>query len=314
MALFEGKTPAERNKTIAAVVLGALALLFLGRMLFGSSGAKTAPTNVNRRQTATRNPNAAAPGAAQAEEAERIDTPPARIVFERTSYDGGEPGRNIFAYFVRPEGTPKPPTEPTPPPATPTPTPPIILSGLSPQSVYAQTGEFALQVSGDKFTPETRVYVEGQEVPTEFRGAQTLGAKVPAQLIQSAGARVIIVRTPDNQLYSNTATLNIMPAPVPNFTFVGYIGRQRYNNEGALLKDPKGELHNVQIDDTVGGRFRITSISARAVELVDKDLKIKHTLPYVEGRAASSGPFQRNQPPPPPPPRDEEPEVEDEEP
>ncbi|HEX5706204.1 MAG TPA: hypothetical protein VFX96_02840 [Pyrinomonadaceae bacterium] len=306
MALFEGKTPAERNKTIAAVVLGALALLFLGRMLFGGSGAKTATTNTNR-QTASRNANTSAAVAARQAEAERIEIAPQRVVYERTSYDGGEPGRNIFAYHVRPVGTPKPSVEvPTPEP-TPTPPPPLLLSGLAPQSVYAQTAEFDLQVAGDKFTPTARVYVEGQEIATEFRGPQTLAAKVPAQLIQSPGVRQVEVRTPDGLLYSNTATLNIMPAPVPNYTFIGYIGRQRYNNEGALLKDQRGELHNVQINDTVGGRFRITGISARAVDLVDKELNIKHSLPYVEKGTTSSGSI-RNIPQPPPP----QPEVEEE--
>ncbi len=313
MALFEGKTPAERNKAIAAVALGVLAMLFLGRMLFGSSGTTSTQTNANRRQTASR--GAGANGAAAQQAEERIEVAPQPVVYERTSYDGGEPGRNIFAYYVRPVGQPKPPTEVATPELTPTPPPPLMLSSLAPQSVYAQTGEFDLQVAGDKFTPETRVYVEGQEVPTEFRGAQSLAAKVPAQLIQTPGVRQIEVRTPDNQLYSNTASLNIMPAPTPNFTFIGYIGRQRYNNEAALLKDQRGELLNVQINDTVGGRFRVSSISARAVELVDKDLKIKHTLPYVEGRSTgASGPGIRSLPQPPPPPSDEENEGGEEEP
>lgn len=310
MALFQGKTPAERNKTIAAAVLGVLALLFLGRMLFGGSGAKTT-TNANRaRQTAARNANAT--GAAQQPEAERIEVAPQPVVYERTAFDGGEPGRNIFAYFVRPAAAPKPPVEVTIPEPTPTPPPPLLLSGLAPQSVYAQTAEFDLQVAGDKFTAAARVYVEGQELATEFRGPQSLGAKVPAQLIQTPGVRRIEVRTPDGQLYSNPATLNVMPAPVPNFTFIGYIGRPRANNEGALLKDQRGDLLSVQLRDKVGGRFVVTSISARSVELVDEQLKIKHTLPYVEGRT-TGGPM-RNQPQPQPPPQPIEEEEPDEEP
>ncbi|HYN84456.1 MAG TPA: hypothetical protein VER32_04340 [Pyrinomonadaceae bacterium] len=311
MALFEGKTPAERNKTIAAAVLGVLALLFLGRMLFGGSGAKTTTTNSNRaRQTAGR--GATAPGAAQQPEAERIEVAPQPVVYERTSFDGGEPGRNIFAYYVRPVGAPKPTVEVVTPEQTPTPPPPLTLSGLAPQSVYAQTAEFDLQVAGDKFTPAARVYVEGQELATEFRNPQNLGAKVPAQLIQTPGVRRIEVRTPDGQLYSNPATLNVMPAPVPNFTFIGYIGRPRANNEGALLKDQRGDLLSVQLRDKVGGRFVVTSISARSVELMDEQLKIKHTLPYVEGRSAG-GPM-RNTPMPQPPPQPVEEEEGDEEP
>ena len=58
--------------------------------------------------------------------------------------------------------------------------------------------------------------------------------------------------------------------------------------------------------DIVEGRFRVAEVSERAVDLVDKDLNIRHTLPYVEAR--TTGPTGRVpgsiQPPPPPKPDD----------
>jgi hypothetical protein len=177
----------------------------------------------------------------------------------------------------------------------------VLLASLSPPNVYAQTGEFALKLSGDKFTPAVRVYVDGQEVPTQFGGMQQLTATVPSSLITAPGNRQIAVRTPDGALYSNQATLNVMQPPVPSYTYIGFISRPR-SSETAVLKDPKNELLSVQKNDVVGGRFQVMGITARSVELQDKDLKIKHTLPYVAG--AAGGPVPRGGAIPPPPPPD----------
>jgi hypothetical protein len=194
-----------------------------------------------------------------------------------------------------------PAISPTPPP-TPTPPPPILLAALAPPNVYAQTGAFALKVSGDKFTASVRVYVDNQEVPTRYDGAQQLTATVPASFISAPGNRQIAVRTPDGALYSNQASLNVMQPPVPTYTYIGFISRPR-SNETAVLKDQKNDLLSVQKNDVVGGRFQVMGITARSVELQDKDLKIKHTLPYVAGGA--SGPIPRGAVPPPPPPADD---------
>jgi hypothetical protein len=184
----------------------------------------------------------------------------------------------------------------------------------------ARTGDFALQLSGDKFTPETRVYVDGQELPTTFASAQQLSTTVPAALITAPGARTIVVRTPDNTLYSNQTTLNVAAPPTPQYTFIGILGGSRYNDK-AILKpqgnDPKNELITVQRGDTVGGRFKVTSISTRAVELTDAQLQIKHTLPYVEGRTTGgvpSGPSSRFSPPPKPATADDSDNPDDDEP
>ncbi len=310
MALFEGKTPAERNKLIVALVFGAIALLLVGRMLFGSSSSSTTTnTNANRRSRA----RATTADPAVVPDASLV--PPAPIRYERINVSAPEAGRNIFAFYVPPKPQPKPSGEIALPTPTPIPPPPLALNSLEPSNVFARTGDFSLKVSGDKFTPAARVYVDGQEVQTRFDGAMQLTATVSASFLSSAGARQIVVRTPDGLLYSNTASLNVMPPPTPNYTFVGIIGTKRAGvSDIAVIKDPKGELTSVQRGDLVGGRYRVTNISDRAVEFTDQELKIKHSVPFTDnkgGSAASTGNSPRYVPPQPPPKADDE---EDEEP
>ncbi|MEA3013009.1 MAG: hypothetical protein QOD42_1554 [Sphingomonadales bacterium] len=312
MALFEGKTPAERNKMIAAIALPLLALIFVYQMLSGPSTPSPATTkaNSNRRpprtasqQAAAANANAA-PGAG--EDSFGNLTP---VVYSPAAFGGPEAGRNIFAFYVKP--APPPGVVPTPPPPTPTPPPPIVLATVTPQSVFARTAGFTLQITGDKFGPAARVYLDGQEVPTQYKSMQQLSATVPASVISAAGQRSIIVRTPDGQFYSNPATLNVMQPPAPTYTFVGFLKRQRSNANTAVLKDAKGELYSVRQGDLVEGRFRVMDISDRGVEVVDKDLSIKHTMPFVDARGLSGSAPGRApgsiQPPPPDPEGDDEP-------
>jgi hypothetical protein len=304
MALFEGKTPAERNKMIAAIALPLIALIFVVRMLFGSSGPDKPTTNTNvnarRQQTNRQNQQQQNQAATTATPEEFVPTP---IIFTSASYDGADAGRNIFAFYVKPTPTPGDVATPTP---TPTPPPPIVLASVAPQSVFAKTAGFSLQVTGDKFGPADRVYIDGQELPTQYRSIQQLTAQVPASSIASPGQRQIVVRTPDNKLYSNPTTLNVMQPPAPTYTYVGLLKRQRSNT--AVLKDSRGELYSVHEGDIVEGRFRVTEISERGVDVVDKDLNIKHTLPYVSASGGNtSGRVPGSIQPPPPAAEDDEP-------
>lgn len=304
MALLEGKTPSERKKTIAAIGLGAVALILLAYMFMGSSskpktpGVKASPTPGNRQTVTSLN---------QLRKQQEAEFVPAVLDPNITLPAVPEAGRNIFAFYVPPP--PKATPEPTPIP-TPTPVPPnLSINSISPVNVYAHTGDFTLDVTGDKFTPETRIFVGGAELPTRFVSPQQLSTKVPAQLISFEGGRDIQVRSRDGQLFSSSATLNVMPAPVPNYIYVGVLNRPG-SNDTAIMKEKNGkELLNIQRGDVVGGRFRVTSISVREVTLTDTSLNIKHKIPLVsEGNNSSAGGQPRYQPPPPPVQADDDPE------
>jgi len=303
MKLFEGKTPQERNKLIIAMVLGVLALASLSYMLFGSTGSSSKPRtqNANSNTTTARNqtgdllnqPTPSASTPAQIRDKVESLSPATPVVFRPSSYSAPDPGRNIFAFYVPPPPVVKPTVIPTP---TPVPPPPQILASLSPMNVFARTGDFTLEVSGDKFTPQSAILVDNNPVPTKFISAQQLSATVPGGFIANDGARQIKVSTPDGALYSNTMPLMVTPPPLPNFLYIGIIGKIRYNDT-AVLKDkgnPK-ELLNVQRGDVIGGRFRVTSISEREIVLTDTSLRIKHTLPFVEEKSGGqSGPTRNN--------------------
>lgn len=289
MALFEGKTPAERNKMIAAIVLPVIALIFIIYMFSGPSGTQTAapppkPKPTPKPQTLTA--------------ANQVPDDLAPIVCCDEYGSGDDAGRNIFAFYVRP--TPTPPGELPTPTATPVPPPPIPLSSIAPQSVFARTGNFTLQLSGDKFGPADRVYIAGMEVQTQYKSMQQLTATVPASAIASPGQRAVAVRTPDGKLYSNELSLNVMQPPAPTYTYVGLLKRKQSNT--AVLKDPKGELYSIREGDIIEGRFRVARISESGVDVVDKDLNIKHTLPFV---ATPGSPGQRGAPGSIQPPSDE---------
>lgn len=317
MGLFEGKTPAERNKTIIALVLPLVALVLLLRMFFGgdSRPARTTNTNnSNRRATAANGRQTAA--TAEGEDPSLAMPNPLPAVVG-VSYNAPEAARNIFAFppvVVRPVVTPVPTEAPTP---TPTPPPPLAVNSVSPANVYARAPDVTLEVSGDKFTPQTRVFLEGQELQTTFKSAQQLSAQVPRALIGAQGARTVTARTPDGSLYSNTATLNVMAAPTPQFTFVGFWGDQRYARVRAVLKaitsNPSDSSPNNLVtvsrgEMLPGGRFKVVAISEKEIKFEDVQLKIEHTVPFTETRGANtpSGPTGRTLPRPPQPAGDDD--------
>jgi hemin uptake protein HemP len=157
----------------------------------------------------------------------------------------------------------------------------MAISSLSPSTVYARTADFSLEITGDKFTPAIRVTVDGRELPTRFISSQQLFTTVPAAFISIPGARQVMARTNDGKLYSNSITLNVTPPPLPNYNFVGIIGKPRGNDTAVLQKKGDKELLNVYRGDVLEGRFRVNSISEREVVLVDTTLKIRHTIPFT---------------------------------
>lgn len=308
MAILENKTPQERKKVIIAAVLGALAIIVLGYAFLGGSSStvkkpNTPPATASKTtsQSTTTATSRNLPSAQELHEGEM--TP---VVYTQNVPADSEADRNIFSFYVPPP-TPPPVVKPTPTP-TPTPPPPIILASIAPANVFARTADFTLQVSGDKFTPDVRIIFGDRELPTKFITPQQLAATVPAALIAFEGPRQIKVQTPDGQLYSNVATLNVSAPPAPNFLFVGIMGKSHYNGDIAMLKDKNSkELLTVQRGDVLSGRFRVTSISEREVWLTDTNLKIKHTLAFTKDAGSGPGDFRPGMQPQPRTSDDEEP-------
>jgi hypothetical protein len=114
---------------------------------------------------------------------------------------------------------------------------------------------------------------------------------VPANLITNPGTRRVEVRTPDRNLYSNPLAINVTPAPVPNYNYVGLIGKPRYNDTAVLQDKSSKEFLNVQRGDPVGQRFKVVSISNKEIQLIDITLKITHRIGFSTDQS-SSGPYR----------------------
>ncbi|HEY2867311.1 MAG TPA: hypothetical protein VGJ02_09480 [Pyrinomonadaceae bacterium] len=309
MELFAGKSTNERNKIIVAVVLGFVALVAM-YIAFGSgifSGSKAAVV------TATPTPK---PGAKQADTS-AFDFPSKQerdlgyattpVSYDPNAYGGGEPGRNVFAFYeppvpcpTCPTPTPKPVLTPTPPPPPP---PPMRLQYVTPQTVYAGSGTFRLEANGDKFDPSARLYFNQIELPTQFVSPQKLVANVPASLISSSLSAGVIAQTPDGKLYSDQVMISVQAPPKPGFQYIGMIARVRHNNDtGYFMEQGKQTPTGARLNDVVGGRFRLVSISSAEAIFEDVNLGFKHRVklydPPPGTTAGGTSPirpgFQRN--------------------
>ncbi len=273
MQLFDPNNPNERKKIIAAAALFVVAIAVLGYVFFGGSGKKPPTNSVVAKPSPT-------PNRIVKDQEAPVEDP---SIFQPIRFDGprspaSEANRNIFAYYEPP---PKPSPEVRIPTPTPTPVPPVMISSLNPSTVYARTADFALEITGNKFTPALRITIDGRDLPTRFMNSQQLFTTVPAALISTPGVRQVIARASDgSKLYSNVANLNVTPPPLPNYNYVGIIGRPRGNDTVVLLDKGNKDLLSVQRGDVVGGRFRVSSISEREVVLIDTMLKIRHTIPF----------------------------------
>ena len=294
MALVDLSKPGEKKKLIFAAVLGLGAILVLYWVLIGFDSRPSVRTTASatpqpRPATTTQRPAAAVAASQEVIDAARM----APIEYLPSSYNAPEAKRNIFAYYEPPKAPVAVPTTPTP---TPTPPPPLLLASVSPSNVYARTADFKLEAAGDKFTPEMKIFIDGRELPTTYRGPQQLSTTIAASFITAPGARQVVVRTPDNRLYSNQLTINVAAPPTPNYTYIGIIGTQDRVGDTALVQD-RGNRNVTSVfrGDVIGGRFRVTSISEKELVVVDTSLKIKHVLPMTEGDKGS-GPLSRPTP------------------
>ena len=292
------KNTAERTKLIWALALGLVAIVFLWWTFFGFGGSSSPKrASVRNDSNSTLAPGSrAAADPTQPQKADDLKTPLLEqlrpIVDSPILPAVAEAKRNIFIYYEKPVAV-KGPSDSSP---TPTPPPPLLLAAVSPANVYAKTGDFTLEVTGDRFTREVRIAVDGRELSTRFMSPQQLSATVPASVIANDGSRQVIVRSANGKLYSNATMLNVSPPPTPNYTYIGIIGTQRRLDTAILQDKFSKEIVNVQRGDLLGGRFRLTSISETELIVVDTNLKIKHTLAMTTDRDKGPGPPARPTP------------------
>ena len=304
MKLFEGKSPTERNKIIAAITLGVMAVLALGYTFGGSFfGSRKVSVTVTASPTPTASPRRNAETAALPSQEEinivYMTTP---VVYDRNSSYAPDAGRNIFAFYEPPPPTPYvTPPAPIPTPVivltpVPTPVPEFLVGNITPQSVYAGSKTFRLEVNGDKFTPDSFIELNGNQLPTTFISPQKLVADVPSNFITGAGSIYIVVRTPDGKLFSNQVALNVQAPPTPQFQYIGMIARQRFNNDTAYFQEQgKQTPFGARLNDVVAGRYRLTSISTDETVFEDVSLGFKYRLALYRpqpGQASSSNPAQ----------------------
>ncbi|MBP6003709.1 MAG: hypothetical protein KA746_09775 [Pyrinomonadaceae bacterium] len=294
MAVIPIRSTTERNKLIAAGLLGLLALMALyfafGGSLFGRSSSATAK--------ATPTPKAGSTPAANRPAVTMPSVDDQNFAYQTTpiEYRPGnayapDAGRNIFAFYEPPVPTPYVPT-PAPPieikTPVPTPTPELMVAFMQPQTVYAGSKGFRLEVNGDRFTPESRIYFSQSELPTTFINAQKLVADIPPNFIAQEGPRQIIVQTPDGKKYSNQAMFQVQAPPRPGFQYIGMIARKRYNNDTAyFLETGKTTPFGARLNDVLGGRFRLVNISSTQVVFEDTSLGFKHPLAIVKPSATA---------------------------
>jgi hypothetical protein len=295
MQVSDIKNPGERNKMILAGGLGIVALVFLWWTFFGfGSSNKVAPRPAGQPTPANANRATTTKPASQTiiefKGTDLDELRPVPVDFRPVS--APEPGRNIFVYYEPP---PKPVVVPSVPTPTPTPIPPVLLASLSPGNVFARTGDFTLEVAGDKFTPQMRIVIENNELPTRYLNPQQLSANVPAAVIATPGGRTVRVQSTDAKLYSNTLTISVAAPPVPNYSYIGILGTVKRIDTAILLDKSSKETLNIQRGDLLGGRFRVTSISEKEIVVVDSNLKVKHTL-AMTSQGDRSNPLQRPTP------------------
>jgi len=259
--------PVERKRL--ALLMGLLAVLVVlwlrdfGADSGSATSGRTEPTPLAGGHRAVRS---SAPFSNQKAIAEEGFRPLPLFVLEQGRGASAEARRNIFVYDVAP--APAFPKEPEGPPPT------IRVTSLLPESVYARTGDFVLRVVGERFPEDARIFVNGQEQPTERLSPTELKATIGRQWIATPGKLTILVRNERGD-FSPPMTLAVVEPPKPEYKYVGRIddlvflasGEDRYAvRVGQLVSERRGE------------RWRVVTASDTHVMIQDVLLGVTHRV------------------------------------
>ncbi|MCS6818053.1 MAG: hypothetical protein N0A16_07795 [Blastocatellia bacterium] len=197
---------------------------------------------------------------------------------EQTRRTAVEVGRNIFVYYVPP--TPVSPKEPAGPPPT------IRVTSLSPESVYARTGDFVLYVRGESFPEDARIVVNGREQPTERVSPMELKTTIGRQWISAPGKLTILVRN-DRGEFSAPMTLAVLEPPAPEYKYVGRIADLVFLASG---EDRYAVRVGQLVDQRQGNRWRVVTASDTHVTIQDVLLGVTHRVEMETTQTAATTP------------------------
>jgi hypothetical protein len=269
--------PVEKKRLALLIgLLGVLLILWLRDFSADSGGAASGRRGPTPSANGNRAVRASAPSSNREAMAEEGFRPLPLFVLEQSRSAGAEARRNIFVYEVAP--APALPKEPEGPPPT------IRVTSLLPDSVYARTGDFVLHVRGDRFPEDARIFVNGQEQPTERVSPTELKATIGRQWIAMPGKLTILVRN-DRGDFSPPLTLAVMEPPKPEYKYVGRIddlvflasGEDRYAvRVGRLVSERKGE------------RWRVVAASDTHVTIQDVVLGVTHRVEMDAAQTAAT--------------------------
>lgn len=147
-----------------------------------------------------------------------------------------------------------------------------------------------MEVFGEGFVPEARIYFNQTEMPTQFVSSQNLVTSIPENLVAREGSRQIIIQTPDGVKYSAPFNMTVMPPPKPSsLQYIGMIGRQRYNNDTAyFMETGRTTPFGARLNDVVAQRFRIVDIAPTEVVVQDVQLGFRHRIAMATGNTGTS--------------------------
>lgn len=267
------KSQETRNKLLLGVLL--LILVGVGYFNFFSESDAPSPSPGSASAKAKITPSPTPQRQTSGTPAPIISQPLDLASITPESHSSGGSGRNIFVY-----PTPTPPPPPTP---TPAPTPwPIPVFSLNPGGVIARTGDFTLTVFGQNMPQDAEGSVNGRAYPTTFVSATQVSINVPAEAIRAPGNLGVEIRSKsDPKLISNQASLNVTAPPEPPYKYIGLITLKNVPMAVLSSQNDENNVYNVKKGAVIGGRWKITNITSKKVEIEDTSIKISHVINYT---------------------------------
>src|ERR1044072_4356471 len=89
-----------------------------------------------------------------------------------------------------------------------TPAPFMILS-ISPSMMLEGADDFVLEITGENFSPHALIFIDEQEVPSEFISSEKLTAVIPKLIASSQCVKQVTVRSFDGEFRSNSISLEV---------------------------------------------------------------------------------------------------------